>query len=199
MEMHRSKQERAMTSALESGQNASAVITHRVKDQHKDGYEKWLNEIVPLCKTYPGHQGVMVIRPVPGATTTFTVVIEFDTCDHLLAWLRSSDRKRMIEKVQPLLIDDDRFFVRSGLDFWFTPEGAKAALPTRWKQFLVTWSAIYPLVLVTFPAVESVIHQLVIPDNRYLRTLVVTCIVVLMMVYVVMPRYTKLVHRWLFS
>ena len=38
-----------------------------------------------------------------------------------------------------------------------------------------------------------------LPDNRYLRTLIVTCIVVLLMVYVVMPRYTKAVHRWLFS
>jgi antibiotic biosynthesis monooxygenase (ABM) superfamily enzyme len=113
--------------------------------------------------------------------------------------MQSEDRKRLIRKVEPYLADDDRFFVRSGLDFWFTPEGAKARLPTRWKQFLVTWSAIFPLVLLTFPAVEWTMRELAIYDHRYLRTLIVTCLVVFMMVYVVMPRYTKLVHRWLFS
>jgi len=63
----------------------------------------------------------------------------------------------------------------------------------------VTWSAIYPLVLLAFPAVELALQQLAIPDNRYFRTLIVTCVVVLLMVYVVMPRYTKAVHRWLFN
>jgi antibiotic biosynthesis monooxygenase (ABM) superfamily enzyme len=188
-----------MAAPADTEQNATAVISHHVKDGHQDGYEKWLDEIVPLCKTYPGHLGVVVIRPVPDATATYTVIIRFDTRDHLLVWLRSQDRNRLIAKVQPLLAEDDRFFVRSGLDFWFTPEGAKARLPTRWKQFLVTWSAIYPLVLLAFPAVESVMQQLAIPDSRYLRTLIVSCIVVLLMVYVVMPRYTKLVHRWLFD
>jgi antibiotic biosynthesis monooxygenase (ABM) superfamily enzyme len=45
-----------------------------------------------------------------------------------------------------LLVTGDDFFVSSGLDFWFTPAGAKAKVPVRWKQFLVTWSEIYPLV-----------------------------------------------------
>ena len=153
---------------------------------------------MPVCKTYPGHLGVMIVRPVAGATTTYTVVIRFDTRDHLLAWMESDDRKRLLIKVKPCLADDDRFFVRSGLDFWFTPEGAKALLPVRWKQFLITWSAIYPLVLLAFPAVESSMHALGVPDNRYFRTLVVTFFVVLLVVYVVMPRYTRLVHRWLF-
>jgi antibiotic biosynthesis monooxygenase (ABM) superfamily enzyme len=188
-----------MTFPMDIDQNATVVISHRVKEGCQDSYEKWLNEIVPVSKTYPGHLGVMVVRPVPSATTTFTVIIRFDTRDHLLAWMGSEDRKRLIERVKPCLADDDKFFVRSGLDFWFTPEGAKAKLPTRWKQFLVTWSAIYPLVLLAFPAVESVLHQLAIPDNRYFRTLIVTSVVVLLMVYVVMPRYTKLVHRWLFN
>lgn len=188
-----------MSSVMANEQNATVVITHRVKDDHLDDYEGWLNEIVPLCKTYPGHLGVMVIRPVSGATSTFTVVVRFDTRDNLLAWMGSEDRKRLIEKVKPCLAGDDQFLVRSGLDFWFTPEGAKAKLPTRWKQFLVTWSAIFPLVLLAFPAVELAMQQSGMPDNRYLRTLIVTCVVVMLMVYVVMPRYTKAVHRWLFS
>jgi len=43
-----------------------------------------------------------------------------------------------------------------------------------------------------------VMHWMGLPENRYLDTLVVTGIAVLLMVYIVMPRYTKLIHQWLF-
>jgi len=70
-------------------------------------------------------------------------------------------------------------------------------VPIRWKQALVTWSAIYPLVLI-LPFLLLPLHQLGLPDNHYLDTLIITGIAVLLMVYVVMPRYTKLIHAWLF-
>ena len=110
----------------------------------------------------------------------------------------SQDRKILIEKVRPLLAADDKFFVRSGLDFWFTPAGAKAKLPARWKQALVTWSAIYPLVLIVSLALNWVTRRFGMPENLYLKTLLGTCVISLLMVYVIMPRYTKLAHRWLF-
>jgi antibiotic biosynthesis monooxygenase (ABM) superfamily enzyme len=37
------------------------------------------------------------------------------------------------------------------------------------------------------------------PQNPFLSTLVGTGVVAFLMVYVVMPRYTKLVARWLFA
>ena len=69
----------------------------------------------------------------------------------------------------------------------------------RWKQYLLTWSAIYPLVLGVPLLVTPVLRQLGVPSNQFLTTLVVTGIVVFLMVYLVMPRYTKLIQRWLFT
>jgi antibiotic biosynthesis monooxygenase (ABM) superfamily enzyme len=179
-------------------QTATVVISHHIKEGHEGDYERWLDEIVPTSKAYPGHMGVQIIRPVPGASTKYTVIIRYDTRANLLAWMGSKERRQLIDKARPFLADNDRFYVSSGLDFWFTPEGAKAKLPTRWKQFLVTWSAIFPLVTGASLGVNWVVRRLGLGDNFYLRTLSVTCIVVLLMVYVVMPRYTKLVARWLF-
>lgn len=188
-----------MTLSMEPEQNATVVITHRVLEAHQDDYENWLKEIVPVAKSYPGHLGAMIIRPIPGATSTYTIVIRFDTRDHLLAWMGSSDRTRLIDKVQPLLMEDDRYLVQSGLDFWFTPEGIKPKYPKRWKQSVLTWSAIYPLVLSISLLVELLRRYLGVADHHYLQLLLITGIVVWLMVYVVMPRYTKLVHRWLHS
>jgi uncharacterized protein len=130
------------------GRGATAVITHRVGDGQQEGYDAWLNEIGPLCRSYPDHLDLQIIRPILGLTATYTVIIRFDTREHLQGWMSSQDRKRLIEQVRPLLAQEDDFFIRSGLDFWFTPEGARGKVSVRWKQFLVTWSAIFPLVLV---------------------------------------------------
>jgi antibiotic biosynthesis monooxygenase (ABM) superfamily enzyme len=188
-----------MFSAEEIDHSATVVITHRVKNNRQRDYEQWLEEIIPLSKTYPGHLGVQVIRPITDITPTYTAIIRYDSKEHLLAWMKSPERQQLIEKVRPLLADDDAFRVLEGWDFWFTPEASKTKLPTRWKQFLVSWSAIYPLVLLVSHLITAGARTTGLPDNLYLRMLVVTCVVVWLMTYVVMPRYTRLVHRWLFN
>jgi len=182
-----------------TGEGATIVITHRVRnDKHAD-YEKWIREIAPLCRASPGYLDWHIVRPITGLTETFTVIIRFDTKAHLQEWMESPTRARLIEKVKPLFVTGDDFFISSGLDFWFTPAGARAKVPVRWKQFLATWSAIYPLVLGVPLVVTPALQYLGIPDNRYLTTLAVTGIVVFFMVYLVMPRYTKIIRRWLFG
>lgn len=180
-------------------EGATAVITHSVRrDKHAD-YEAWLDEVGPICRRSPGHLDWHVVRPIPGLTQTYTFIIRFDTTGHLQQWMDSPERARLIEEVRPLLVTGDDFFISSGLDFWFTPGGANAKVPVRWKQYLVTWSAIYPLVLGVPLAVVPALRRVGFPDNPLLTTLAVTGTIVFLMVYVVMPRYTKLIKRWLFS
>jgi len=177
---------------------ATVVITHRLREDKHAAYERWLEEVEPICKASPGHRDWQVVRPVPGLTDSYTVVIRFDTREHLRRWMESPERSRLIEKLQPLFAGEDSSFISSGLDFWF-PRGAQAQAPVRWKQYLVTWSAIYPLALGVPRVVEPVLAQLGVPPSHALAMLVVTGVVVFLMVYVVMPRYTKLIRRWLFS
>jgi antibiotic biosynthesis monooxygenase (ABM) superfamily enzyme len=179
-------------------EGATVVITHRVRECKHDEYENWFNEIAPLCKASPGHLDWHIVRPISGLTGTYTIIIRFDTRSHLQQWMESPTRSRLIEKVKPLLATGDDFFISSGLDFWFTPERAKAKVPVRWKQYIVTWSAIYPLVLGVPIVIAPVLRFLHVPDNHFITTLAVTGTVVFLMVYWVMPRYTRLIQRWLF-
>lgn len=181
---------------IETG--ATVVITHRVRAGRQPEYEAWLDEITPVSKAAPGHMDVQIIRPVAGLTSTNTVIIRFNTRENLEQWMTSNERNQLIAKVRPLLATDDDFFIRSGLDFWFAPDGAQANLPVKWKQCVVTWSAIFPLVLLAPLVVIPVVRSIGLPPNRYLDTLVSTGIVVAAMVYFVMPNYTRLVHKWLF-
>ncbi len=181
------------------GHGATAVITHRVREGQQDAYELWLDEIGPKCRAAPGHLDWHIIRPIAGLTHTNTVVLRFDTITNLERWMASADRRRLIEQVSPLLATEDEFFINSGLDFWFVPEGAHAKVPVRWKQFVITWSAIYPLVLGVSLVVSTLLLQVGLSLNGYLFTLIVTGLVVALMIYLVMPYYTHMVRSWLFK
>ncbi len=178
---------------------ATAVITHRVSEAQQPQYEEWLNEISPVCKASIGLLDWHVIRPIKGLTDTYTVIIRYDTHQNLKNWLDSEDRRRLISKVQTLLTNKDAYYINSGLDFWFTQGGQKTKVPVRWKQFLITWSAIFPLVVCIPFALIPLLRWLKVPENHYMDTLFLTGIVVALMVYLVMPRYTKLLRNWLFN
>jgi antibiotic biosynthesis monooxygenase (ABM) superfamily enzyme len=105
---------------------ATVVITHRVREHKHADYETWLNEIAPLCKAFPGHLDWHIVRQITGLTGIYTVIIRFDTAAHLQQWMESSVRARLIEKVLPLFVTVDFFFISSGLDFWFTPGGRQS-------------------------------------------------------------------------
>jgi hypothetical protein len=177
---------------------ATVVITHRIREGAGDAYEAWLQRIGPVCRSFPGHLDWQIIRPIAGLSGTYTVVIRFDTEEHLRTWMYSEERQRFVEEARPLFVDEDRFHIRTGLDVWFAAGGTVPA-PVRWKQFLVTWSAIFPLVLATPLVVTPLLALFGADGNGYLGTLVNTGLVVYLMAYVVMPNYTRLIRRWLFA
>jgi hypothetical protein len=113
--------------------------------------------------------------------------------------MESQDRKRLIEKIRPLLVKDDRYYIKSGLDFLFTPENETAKVPVRWKQYLVTWSAIYPLSAIIPLILLPLLRKLNIPQIRLIDSFFVSGVIVLLMVYLIMPYYTKWIKKWLYK
>jgi len=175
---------------------ASVVITHYIIESKQVQYEQWLEEIEPICRSYPGNVDWHIIRPIPNLTYSYTVIIRFDSVSNLRNWMASGHRKKFIQKAEPLFASGDKYYIKSGLDFLF-PENNKP--PVRWKQFLVTWSAIYPLSLVIPLIVLPFLNLFDSPDSRFLSSLFISGCVVFLMIFVVMPPYTKLIRNWLYK
>lgn len=177
---------------------ATALITHRVNPDQQTAYEDWLLRIGAACSSQPQHLDTQIVRPISGLTDTYTVIVRFSDRTALQHWLQSATRRQLIEQVQPLLVAADSVQIRSGLDFWFMPDTPQVRPPLRWKQAVATWIALYPLVLITPMLLLPVVHGLGLPSWRWLDTLLCTSLVVLLMVYLVMPHWTRLIRRWLF-
>lgn len=180
-------------------QGASVVITHQVIDGKQNEYENWLNEISPICRSATGHLDWQIVRPIPTLTSTYTVIIRFDSPEHLKDWMYSQERSQLIKKVEPFLDKGDDYFIKSGLDFLFMPFETKTKIPKRWKQYLVTWSAIYPLSMIIPLIIVPILRKYGISQYRVIDSFFISGTVVLLMVYLVMPYYTRLIKKWLYK
>ena len=80
-----------------------SVLRHDVRPGHELQYEAWTREVLPIARTFEGHHGVAIVRPPDGART-YTIVLHFDTLDHLRGWLESDVRQLLLARVQPHLL-----------------------------------------------------------------------------------------------
>ena len=60
----------------------TSVIPHTVRAGSESRYEAWFREVTAIAQTFSGHRGVDFIRP-PKGSRTYTVVLHFDTSEHL--------------------------------------------------------------------------------------------------------------------
>ncbi|UFH53442.1 antibiotic biosynthesis monooxygenase [Spirosoma sp. KNUC1025] len=178
----------------------SAVTTIIIQRPYKNNihdYEAWLKEIVPLAQASPGHRGVNIIRP-HGNTEEYTIVLHFSSETNLRNWLESDTRKQLVEKVRPFLNTEEKIEIRTGLEFWFTPPQSNKAAPP-YKQFLITLSAIFPLSMLVSWLLAPLFAALPFLSVLYIRAFLSSLIIVALMTFVIMPRYVRLVARWLYN
>ena len=173
----------------------TAVIRHDIQPGLLARYEEWLKRIVPLAARVPGHRGVSVIRPHAGGTL-YTVTIRFDSVRHAEDWLHSEVRRQFIAEVEPWLRQPESVETVTGLEFWFTPSGGRP-LVKPWKQFLVTLAAIYPLTMLVPWLLQPLFGWWPALSRSLVSHLLIAAVIVALMTWVLMPRVTRLLGKWL--
>jgi antibiotic biosynthesis monooxygenase (ABM) superfamily enzyme len=173
------------------------VIQHQPKPGARPQYEQWLARIIPVAGRFPGHRGVNVIRPAPGADG-YTVTVRFDSLKHAEDWFRSEARRQLVAEVEPLLEGAEKLETVTGLEFWFAPTAAAQKRARPYKQFLITLSVIYPLTLLVPWLVRPLLVRVPALEHPLVEHLIVAALIVGLMTYVVMPRYVRLVASWLY-
>lgn len=174
------------------------LIRHRVRHGQRETYESWLRRIVQAAQGYPGHLGVDVIRGKEGEQALFTSVLRFASAARLQHWLGSQERQQLIEEVRPLLIDDEDLALHPAREFWFNPDDTSMP-PPRWKQACVTFLVILPLSLLVPLLWQPVFAALPWLGGHLASNALITLTIVLLVVYLFMPRVTRWLARWLNS
>jgi uncharacterized protein len=175
----------------------TAVIEHDIRAGAEAAYEEWLQHITICAQQFVGHVGVNILRP-PAGSRRYTIVVRFDTLEHLQKWLGSEIRRRLIGQVGPLLERGDQVDIKTGLEFWFTPPTPVQRRPPAYKQFLLTLSAIFPLTLLVPWMLRPLFQVAPVFGLPVVSNFVISAVIVGLITYVIMPHYTRLVAGWLY-
>jgi uncharacterized protein len=172
----------------------TVLYSRRVKPGREADFEAWARGIVAAARQFPGHLGASVLD-APGSRE-YHILFSFADRRSLRAWLDSEERRRWLARVGELLEADRGLQQLTGLETWFKLPGANVPTmtpPPRWKMWLVSLIAVYPLVLAFQALVVPRMARLSLP----LRALVFPLVLLTLMTFVVMPMVTRALRRWL--
>jgi uncharacterized protein len=172
----------------------TTTVTRRVRPGHEALYEQFLAGIISAAREFPGHLGVEVFRP-QSAAGEYRTVYRFDSEEHLRAWLDSDEHAAWLERAEPHVIGPIRTSFVTGLETWFTLPGQPGAPPPPpYRMALLTWITIFPLITAIVALTGPLLKDLPLA----VRLGITTALTVPLMTWVVMPRVTWLLRRWLY-
>ena len=193
-----------MSSDMTEGGNATAandppvtaVASRRVKSGREKEFEEWVAGITAAASEFPGYLGSNNFRPSGSDDDDeYQIVFSFDHASNLRAWQDSEERRRWNERARPLIQEEPKVRILTGLETWFTlPSKEGAPPPPRYKMATITWLAVFPLATLVFMVLDPLIGSAPVA----LRTLAFTLVMVTLMTYIVMPRMTRLFSFWLY-
>lgn len=181
---------------MEPNISVTAVITHRIRPGREAGYEDWLEGIAADARGFNGYLGAHILRPELGVSSDHVIIVQFETCQHLEAWMQSETRRRWIERVEPLIREPEAVRVLTGLEPWFQlPGKTRQTSPKRYKQALLVWLGVAGLSLFLAPLLGWLLGSWPQP----LRLVINTGITVVILTYWLMPWLTQRLKGWLFK
>lgn len=170
------------------------VFSRRVLPGHEQQYEDWTRGINAAAAQFPGSLGATVLRS--GANRCeFHTVLQFDSAEHMDAWLESPQRAEWVDKLSGITIESEEVNSLTGMERWFTlPSQGVAQAPPRWKTALLLLLGLYPVTYVVAWMFSPATGNLPAP----LTKLITMSVTIAVMVWGVMPVLTRLFFGWLY-
>ena len=179
---------------MDSSTQVTAVIIHRVRPGREAGYEAWSQGIALDARSFRGYLGAHILRPELGVTPDYTIVVQFDTGQHLDEWMQSNTRRDWIERVKPLVLEPESIRTITGLEPWFhLPQQSQSLSPKRYKQAILVWIGVASIALTLSPHVMALLNSW----PWILRVFINMGITVVLLTYWVMPTLTRCFRPWL--
>lgn len=170
------------------------VISRVAKRGHEAELERWIEGFGGAAGRFEGSRGIQVIRPRDPAEPEYVVLVSFAHWRNLRTWIGSRERDEWLAKAEPFT-ESTSAQVLSGMESWFTLPGRHVTRQApRWKQSIVTFLAIWPLVNLIDLLIGPAIGHLPMPVSTFVMSL----FLVPLMSWVVMPNMTRLFWGWLY-
>jgi hypothetical protein len=169
------------------------VMSRRVRPGQQAAFEAWLEGVTRAAEAFPGSDGVTIIRPRhPGGE--YVLIGRWKRFEDLERWTSSAERADWLLRADPLSEGPATTVAQTGMEAWFSLPGETLMRPPkRWKQVLVTWLVLAPLIVILGQLVAPTLASL----HPVVGTYVFTGISTVIMAYVLMPVFLRALRPWL--
>ena len=183
---------------LNSDRPVTILITRSPRKTNQKEFEQALSDTIDAALEFPGHLGVTVLKPQRGKSNDYQIIVKFASETDYQRWCHSHEAAHWFKILNRLEEKPPNLEIMTGIETWFAVNGSTPRPmipPPRYKMAIVTWLAIFILIVVINLLFGSFLASL----PMLLRSLVLTVGLVGLMTYIVMPRMTKLFGWWLYS
>lgn len=164
----------------------TVVVTRVVRPGCEAEFAAWADEVDTAVAECPGHLATIRLHDDEGVNH---LVHQFDSRANLERWERSERRRELLRRGAEL--SEERRTAAGGRDAWFSVPGHDA--PAGWKMFALSWSAVYPTLLVIAGAMALLPVKL-----PYLAELAVSsAVLTALLTWFILPRLERRAKPWL--
>jgi antibiotic biosynthesis monooxygenase (ABM) superfamily enzyme len=168
------------------GEPVKIVLQRRARPGSGQAFEAWIRAVL---QSAPALEGSSVIAAEGGS---HFILLRFASQAELDQWQASPEVRELLRSGDEIAREPGAPVVHSGFETWFAlPGHASDGPPANWKIAIVTWIALFPQVVL--------LAYLIPPHVPFLLNAVLgTVIPVSALTWVVMPRLTWWLRRWLY-
>ncbi|PBQ33938.1 hypothetical protein CNR22_19855 [Sphingobacteriaceae bacterium] len=165
------------------------VVRYEVGAEELDVFETWKSKMELVIRTFRGYKNIIDIHASPNNAYHY-VVVRFDSTEHANAWKSSEERKTMLEDLGAMWLSSKEEAIHEWDTFWLS----KMVKAKKWKQWLVTLMAVYPLTIVV-PVVVNFIETLI--PLSYFAGILRAIFISAAMIFFLMPFMIGVFKKWL--
>ena len=182
---------------LNSDRPVTILITRSPRKTNQKEFEQALSDTIDAALEFPGHLGVTVLKPQRGESNDYQIIVKFASEIDYQRWCHSHEATYWFKILNRLEEKPPNLEIMTGIETWFAVNSSTSRPmipPPRYKMAIVTWIAIFILIVIINLLFGSFLASL----PMLLRSFVLTVGLVGLMTYVVMPRMTRLFSWWLY-
>jgi antibiotic biosynthesis monooxygenase (ABM) superfamily enzyme len=171
------------------------AVVWRIRPDKLEVFHSIFEKMIETAASYPGHQGVHAVTPVPQGDPIYRAIIRFDCQSNFLAWHNSVECQRWVKQALELASEPPNLQVRTGLEAWFSDPLHKQLTPALYKTAVLMWLVLFPLTLL-FRWIFAFIGLGGLPP--IVQTGLMMAIEIALVSYCIMPRLARLFRPWLY-